>query len=382
MGNTVDAEGRIIGATALELQEVVNKPGQVDPADKGIVDNADFINFMNSYLQNGVAMTENVALQNTERDEWTAGDLVFAVNKTVVINAELVEAIHSQMTVDNKDAIALTLKSTSLGIGSDVKIAEIANGVYTFSTLASTDAMTIKVMYEGVEFNNVAKALVDGINEISTESTDNLSLATGENNAVVVLNSGANVKYAGAEGINAIYVHAGAVLNVNAACDALIIADGGTIVIGENGSLTNENNVLSNVAVTNDNANEIVGTLTNTVVTANYFEWPTTTIAENSQINNVVVAPAIETVLTINQAQINKLAKLDEVTIELGANISEILSTADVTLTNVVAMTATEAVWKTNNTAGVTINGEATFTGIAEGTGVTFGSKIEAETEN
>lgn len=378
--NTVDEKGNIVGAAALELEEITTTPDTPDPDDQGIKNNADFVSFMDSYLQNGTVMKENASIAYTGREEWTAGQIAFATPNTVVLDSAMICEIYAQVTVNGTpNRTFLTLTETSLGIGADVKVVEDANeeGLFTISTLGGTKS--ILVQFNKGKFGTNAKKLTTGINIItSTTATDVLALDANQHDAVVVLNGAAT--YAGAEGINTIYLNAGATLNVNAACDVMIIANGGNIVVGENGSLTNELNNIANATITNDYENEIVGTLTKTVVKANYTQWPTATISANSRINNIVVNPAITVEqFSIEQAQINMLTNLDNVSVELGSKIAGITTASNVALTKVVEISAAgEIEWSSSNTAGVKITSatDVVLKNIAQGEGLTFGANI------
>ena len=384
LASTIAEDGSVIGATAFELVEVGSAPVQ---SDKGIVDNADFIAYMTSYIQNGVPMTEDDDLSEEERTEWTAGNLAFAENNTVIINAELVEEIYAQVNEDNQGVVALTLNATQLAVGADVKAETFTEGLvsgYIFSTMntgADAKNYSIKVAYgSGMTYNTVGTALVKGINKITAFATANKTLAvkSGESNAVVELST--NATYAGATGINAIYLTAGT-LTVNSACDVMIVATGGNIVIGANGSLTNANNKIS-VPVTNNNGKQIAGTLTaGTVVSATYTQWPTEALAQNSRINNVTIAPATNQILLIENEQINMLGNLTGVTVNLGANVKAIKSANDVTLSKINAIKAAAAIeWNNINAAYGYITVSSTtaveFNNISEGQGTVFGSNV------
>ena len=369
-----EAEGVVTGATAFELKEVTEDPSTPDPDDNGIETNEDFINYMTYYIQNGIALEENPALWNKAQSTWTAGEIAFAKNHTVVINAELVEAIYAHQNLNDNSNTSLTLVETQLGIGADVVVEKLSSLKYKFSTLDGT--YSIIVEYANDFFGTNGKELVAGINKITSDPAGGkLLVKAGQSNAVVYLD--ANATYAGATGINTIFLQGGT-LTVDAACDVQIVATGGEIVITENGSLTNEKNTYKDVTITNDKANVIAGTLgANVTVLANYKEWPKTTIAKASQINKIVVAPAVAVELEIESDQIAKLANLTNVTVELGANITDIFSMKSVTLTNVKTMIAPQAInWYTENVNGIIVKSPVTagiaFENIKAGEGVEF----------
>lgn len=381
LANT-NVAGVVTGATAFELVEPVPGGGApVDPADKGIQNNEDFVSYMNSYIQNGISMTEDATLGEDDRNTWGAGNIAFAKNHTVVIDAALIEEIYSQVNENDPSLTALTLTSTQLGIGADVKISN-SGAIYTFSTL--DDSYSIKVRYNGVSMNtNQGAKLLNGINEITSQTVTLGMKDNTQNNAVVYVSGSANVTYDGATGINAIYLMGGT-LNINAACNVKIIATDGNIVIGEEGSMTNALNTVANtVGITNNFGNQIAGTLADdVVVTATYPTWPEEAIAENSQINKVIVAPAIQVdVLAIEQAHIDMFANLTDVCVVLNDNVKTILSSNNVSLVNIVELTSQSLApikWNTTNLSGIEVSSPETviFTKITNGTGVTFKDKI------
>ena len=225
---------------------------------------------------------------------------------------------------------------------------------------------------------------IAGINKIATVGDLVVKSATVANAAIVLDGVAATYKST-STGISAIYVPAGATLNVEAACDALIIS-AGTINIKSNGSLTNTLNELAGT-IENNSARAIAGTLaTGTVVKATYSAaWPTVEIPANSKINSIVINTAVATTaqapLAVEQAQIDIFKNLSKVDLTLGANVTYICSTADVTLTNLKTVSATAASWFSTNNSGITVKafkwGNAntdvtTLTGITAGTGVTL----------
>lgn len=118
----------------------------------------------------------------------------------------------------------------------------------------------------------------------------------------------------------------------------MVVAESGaTIILDTAGSLTNTNNDLKTGSnVTNNNMREIAGTVKSTV-TAAFNGWPTVAIPANSKINKLSVDLTVATagVMTIDQAQIDKIAALKDVNIELGANVTGIESSANVALNKV-----------------------------------------------
>ena len=304
--------------------------------------------------------------------------MAFAENHAVVINPELIYAIHSQVNLDNKDAVALTLTSAKLGIAADVKITNVNDDVYTFTgTYTDEKSYSIKVQYKNVEFNGNGTNLLTGINKISTNmpSDASLEVKAGESNTVVYVS--ANAKFAqGSTGINAIYLTSGT-LTVDAACDAMIIATGGEIVLTANGSLTNDKNTLHNVTITNNYEREIkFDSTSGCTVQATYTEWPATTIAANSMINKVIIAPAIPVeVLSIEQAEIDVFKNLNNVNVELNDKILSIKSASNVSLNKLSTLKSAISIeWNTSNTAGITItaSGRVTLTNVNAGEGVNF----------
>lgn len=376
------------GATAFLLQE----PG-VAPTDKGITSNEDLINYLTDYLQRGVTVQEVPALQTIDRNKWktynlngvtpATGNIAFAENNTVIINAQLIKDLKNQTVVEGNNTTMLTLIS-NFPVAGDVKFEETSTGVYTFTTL-DDDEVSFDINMAGVTFGPAPDGkYIAGINKITTAGDLVVKSATVANAAIVLDGVAATYKST-STGISAIYVPAGATLNVEAACDALIIS-AGTINIKSNGSLTNTLNELAGT-IENNSARAIAGTLaTGTVVKATYSAaWPTVEIPANSKINSIVINTAVATTaqapLAVEQAQIDIFKNLSNVNLTLGSNVTYICSTADVTLTNLKTVTATAASWFSTNNSGITVKafkwGNAntdvtTLTGITAGTGVTL----------
>lgn len=305
----------------------------------GFTDNADFINYMTTEVQRGVNMTEAVAVKTVARNLWKAtagaGAFAFAVPTECIVDAELVAALKDKMYQEASKGDKLTLL-TNLPIAGDVKITAITSNVYTFKTLDGTN-VTYDIDYSGVTAGITANALKAGINNVTGGSNAEIKVANGQSGAVVYLNSGTYV-LKNCAGISAIYVQSGATLTVKTACSSLVVAESGaTIILDTAGSLTNTNNDLkSGSNVTNNNMREIAGTVKSTV-TAAFNGWPTVTIPANSKINKLSVDLTVATagVMTIDQAQIDKIAALKDVNIELGANVTGIESSANVALNKV-----------------------------------------------
>ena len=164
-------------------------------------------------------------------------------------------------------------------------------------------------------------------------------------------------------------------MKVEGVCDALIIADGGTITLGNNASLTNENNEFgATTIINNSHARSIAGTLADgTVVKAAYLVWPTAAIPAASKINDITINPAVGAAITIEQAQIAVFANLSDVALTLGNNITGIASQANVILTNLKSLTGNSIKWTTTNPTGITVTkAGATITSVDAEAGVTF----------
>ena len=373
----------LAGADAFQLEEAAPQA-----ADNGIMTNEELINYLIDYVQRGEVVTEYADLRNKARSEWktyntapvikAAGNLAFAENNTIIINAQLIKDLKLQTQVTEADACKFVLTSAVLPIANDVKITDVTGTVYTFATLDETVSYKIDMK---ATFNTDAEKLVAGINTINGAGETLTAKASTVSNAVVYL-TGGSVTYASTtKGVNAIYVNTGSTLYVNAACDALIIANGGTINVGSNGSLSNANNLLKNVTINNNNFNAIAGTVSGTTtVTATVTGWPNAAVPANSKITNLNINPLVANVLVTEQAQINTLTNLSKIVITLNTNVTSIKSNADVTLTNIKSITATPVApatdinWITENVSGITVS-KVKY----DGTNLTTLSKITSD---
>lgn len=384
--------GVVTGATAF----VLNDPTP-QASDNGLMNNTEFVEYLVNYLQRGVELTEVPYLQNVNRNSWRTynqngvsrapGNIAFAANNEIVINAQLIKDLKNQTIVGDEGAndVKLTLTKSNFAIANDVKIKSVTAGsgfdIYEFSTLEATPTTYKIKMTNGVVFNNDPEKLIAGINKVTTDKTLKPKAATVAN-AVVMLSGTAKATFSSAStGISAIYVPVNTTLNVNAACDALVIAEG-TIVMGTNGSLTNANNVYTDATITNTNVRPVAGNVAGTTkVTATPSVWPTAAIPANTQINTLVVNPAnANTVLAIDQAQIDMLANLaKKVTVTLGSNVASISSTANVDLNNVKAISAPASInWNTTASTTITVDAKgAAVTAIAAGSNVTITNVAE-----
>lgn len=319
--------------------------------DFGFEDNEDMIDYMTGELQRGVNMVEDVNLQDDARETWkgtagaTVGHFAFAANTKCIINAELIKALQDKMYQADGEGDVIKLDK-NLPIASDVKVTDIATAVdgYVEYTIETLDKKAKYIINLKEVTATAGTALVDGINNISA-GTAPLAIKKGTKNAVVILNDATTATLNKADGISAIYVdNASATLNVNTACGALVVQNNGAIVIGQNGSLTNENNDLKNGTINNTNLKGIAGKLgENAVVKASAAGFPTTAIAAGTKINSFDVTGAGS--LTIEQAQIDMFANLSNVTITL-TTATAIKSANNVTLNNIKRFTATNnATW-------------------------------------
>lgn len=351
---------------------------EVQTENKGIVDNADFIDHIAKKIQRGTDLTENTDVQTTSRDKWAAGNIAFAPNNKVVINAELIKALYNTLYDKRPDGSAtatgtvLTLNATRLPIASDVVVTLKVAGstVYTFTT---SDNVSYDIDF-GLLVGDEGSALVNGINTISADAT--LKVAKDVTGAVVFVTDG-TATLDNATGITGINVAASATLKVDCSTDALIMSKG-TIEITEKGALTNANNVLEGT-VQNDYLKAIAGNVKDATISAEMVGWPTTTIPATAKVNALSINIGAAGALNINKAEVEKLANLKDVAITLGNNVTSIKSSTSVTLTNIKNMTATATDVKWTTTAnritiycGVDEPATNFFTNIAAGTGVTF----------
>ena len=375
--------------------------------NSGFKNNEEFIQYLIANVQRGVALTEVAGLNNVAQENWkttsvggvpaAAGNFAFATDTKCIIDAQLIKDLVQQTIITGSADVKLTLTQTSLPIADDVKysVGTTSGGTttYTFTTL-DDDAVEYQInMTDGVVFGDDGEELVSGINNIGTTSQGaavNVGLKVGEGvtNAVVYLQGAAGVNGTTATltdctGISAIYVNENTTLRVQGVCTAVIIANGGTINIDANGSLTNENNEFNNnVNIINGFLRTVNGEIgDNVTVSAILSAWPTQAISAASRINTLTIDVATSTnSFSIEQAQMDVFANLtDGVALTLGSNITGIVSANNVTLTNLKSLSAPATVqWGSNNSYGITVTGveidgtKTSLTNIASGTGVTF----------
>lgn len=371
--------------------------------NSGFKNNEDFIQYLIANVQHGVALTENANLNNIARNEWKkeasgAGGFAFATDTKCIIDAQFIKDLVQQTIITGSAGVKLTLTQTSLPIADDVKysVGTPSGGTttYTFTTL-DDDAVEYQIdMTDGVVFGDDGEELVSGINNIGTASQGsalNVGLKVGEGvtNAVVYLQGAPGYETTATltdcTGISAIYVNEYTTLRVQGACTAVIIANGGTINISANGSLTNENNEFNNnVNIINGFLRTVNGEIgDNVTVSAKLSAWPTQAISAASRINTLTIDVAnVNNAFSIEQAQMDVFANLtDGVALTLGTNITGIVSANNVTLTNLksLATLTSGLTWGSNNSFGITVSGveiDGTETdmdpNISAGTNVTF----------
>lgn len=346
---------------------------EIKTENKGIVDNADFIDHITRKVQRGTNLVENTTVGTKDRSEWEAADIAFAPNNKVVINAELIKALYKTLYDMRPGGTAtgtvLTLNTTKLPIASDVVVTLKGGTTYTFTT-------SDKVSYD-IDFGTLVgkdgTALVNGINTVNTAAT--LKAAKDVTGAVVFVSGAITATLNDATGITGIDVASDATLTVNCSTDALIMSKG-TITIGGKGALNNANNVLEGT-ISNDFLKAIAGNAEKATVSASMIGWPTTTIPATAKVNALTINLGVEGALTISKAEVDKLANLSDVAITLGDNVKSIKSSTSVTLTNIKSMGAgTEINWTTTSNA-ITIycgvdDPNTFFTQIVAGAGVTF----------
>ena len=350
---------------------------EIKTENKGIVDNADFIDHITRKVQRGTNLVENTAVGTKDRSEWAAKDIAFAPDNKVVINAELIKALYNTLYDKRPDGTAtgtvLALKATKLPIASDVVVTLNSGTTYTFTT-------SDKVSYD-IDFGTLVgkdgTALVNGINTVS--AAGELKAAKDVTGAVVFVSGAITATLNDATGITGIDVASDATLTVNCSTDALIMSKG-TITIGGKGALNNANNVLEGT-ISNDFLKAIVGNAEKATVSASMIGWPTTTIPATAKVNALTINLGVEGALTISKAEVDKLANLSDVVITLGDNVNSIKSSTSVTLTNIKSMKSntseTDIKWITTSNAitiycGVDNPAANFFTKIAAANGVTF----------
>lgn len=384
LNSTINNTSTVTGATAFILKEK-----GVDPTDQGIKTNDELIAYIQNYLQRGVALYEVAAMRYTDKKSWKtytgtgattgnkAGQIAFAANNSIVIDAQLVKDLYNQTVEDASQGIMmLTLTSSNFPIAGDVTMTATAGG-YKFTTF---DGVSFEIDYTSdVTFGTNVAQLVPGINKIAATGAAELKPKSGTTNAVVMLESSASVSYTtNSTGISAIYVPSGTTLAVNAACDALVIAEG-NITMGTSGSLTNGRNVYTGATINNTNKRQIAGGLkSNTTISATFTVWPTEALAATTRINSLTINPASAgTVLAIDQTQVDMLGNLSGVAVSLSANVASITSTADVSIdknkVKSIAAATASINWNTTAAGTVTISAKGvTVTNITAGTNVTI----------
>lgn len=392
---------------AFELDDNATAP----TVDNGLKDNTALIEYLQSSLQRGVNVTECPSLRGVAKNEWKTstagsitaapGNLAFKADNEIIINASLVGDLAEQIYASAAPHTEVFTLVTNLPSAKDVKMTKTKDtGVtkYTYTTFGENGVSFTFTMADAdvTSFNTDATKLTGGINNIGSSAQSaavnaTLALAGNATDAVVYLEgvSGKETTVTvnnGGAGISAIYVNANTKLIVkDKACDALIIANGGEIEIGNGGSLTNENNEFEGgVVITNNVARTIKGHLGDGVeVSATYnSSWPTDKIAAASQINKVNINLSNENDnLSIEQAQIDIFENLTAgVALTLEGNIKGIKSNSNVVLTNIKKLTGTQLTgsvnikWKTDDNAGVTITEEEAdvIENIEAGVNVTF----------
>lgn len=346
---------------------------EIKTENKGIVDNADFIDHITRKVQRGTALTEKASVGTEDRNKWEAADIAFAPNNKVVINAELIKALYKTLYDMRPGGTAtgtvLTLNTTKLPIANDVVVTLKGGTVYTFIT---SDEVSYDIDF-GTLVGTDGTALVNGINTVNTAAT--LKVAKDVTGAVVFV-SGAVATLNNATGITGINVASDATLTVNCSTDALIMSEG-IIEIGEKGALNNANSVLKGT-ISNDFLKTIAGDAEEATVSATMIGWPTTTIPATAKVNALTINIGEAGALTINKAEVDKLANLSNVAITLGDQVTSIKSSTSVTLTNIKSMESSDDIKWTTTSNAITIycgvDNPATnfFTKITAGTGVKF----------
>lgn len=338
---TVDLVG---GMTQIALAALVEEEVE-DPADKGIANNEEFLAYLNSiHYTTDAKEIENPLLNGTDDDDDTipeGAEFFFAKENTVVINAELIDAIKNRIYGGS-----MTL-TTNLPIANDVAVTEVkdASGKTEVTFKTSTSEYTI-IYSEDAEIGDDATALTAGINkveggELAVAQDEDDVFATGvvvfitEGDATIAAKTAAGDD-TGVANIASINLAEDVTLTVKTTFAGCVVGEEGSKVTIEKGAnLTNANNVLDYV---DNKALAAFGGKANTV---NYtcFDLGISDIPAASKVNQVTVAPTTEKDIEVSDASIAFVKNLaDGAKIIFGEKVTGLKSAKDVHLTNITAM--------------------------------------------
>ena len=345
---------------AFQLNDLVT----ADPNTYGFANNSEFITYVQENVQRGVTLTEiaNTYTQAQWKGQGGAGAFALKDGTQCMIDAQFIHDIYAQTMPEIVPTNALLKFTTHLPIMNDVEVTAVENSDKTLKFKAVKDGVTreYKISYGTVQTVGTDNKVANGYNVI-TDGRGELS-ASGKN-AIVEIKDNKSATIKNCSGINIIYLNAGSTLNVKGNCTARVIvrrdgsgnAQTAYINITENGKLSNTGNDLAGAVIDNTPQAEINGSNIGTVK-ATFNGWPSNVLPANSRVNNITITCAATTQI-INQAQINKFQNLSKVNLTL-TGVSEIQSSENVTLNNMVSIVATGAYWRqtTSTTDNITIS--------------------------
>ena len=342
--------------------------------DGGIVTNEDFIKYVNGVNQNA----ELTQVANEEDAEKSANSFYLNSENTIVLDNALIEALSRRQL--NKTITFID----NLPIASDVVVKEATEKVDskpTYDFIAGDYSFT--VVYSGVDFNNDAEALTNGINVI-TAANVTLSVDDDVTGAVVFIKDGSStVTVDEGEGISGIVVGTGNTLLVKTELDAWVLTPDqnseAKVELQRGATMTN---TLTNVKFV-ENSGKVAFAGKATTVNYTVGNLDIEAIPAATKINQLTIDPNQLGTVEISQENLSVLDALTNVTIQLSAKVGSLTSKADVDFTKanvkVAKVVAANSSTKWNTTSGETIwitykkpASGSFFTNIENGTRVEF----------
>ena len=375
---TVELTG---GFKQLALAKAV-EPEEEVPVEKGIRNNTDFIDYINS-----VRTDANLEQKEDElADDAPANEFHLTSDNTVTLDGEIVTALAKMQ----QGKTITFYENIPIGDGVTVTVDDEYDGdgtAYVFST-AGGDSYTI-IYTEDADFNSDGTKLVSGINVITNNNTT-LKAGAGEN-AVVFVKIDAEkdkvVAISDPAGINQIFVEGDVTVQVNATADvtAIIDAPEATVVINKasKGGLTNpnnvfkivENNALAPLAFVEDDDHEV------TVKFLCYGWNVASPIPASSKVNDLTVDQLNKGELEIGADMLTYVGALKGVNIYFTEFVTGLFSKNDVEIDvkninslNATKIEDTDIVWRVEGLRPIEINAkDVTFVNIKKAEkGVTF----------
>ena len=339
-------------------KEVTPEPEPEPEAPKGILTTADLLNYLNDVHRD--AHVSEVA--EWDDDNATFNFLTEEEGYYVEINADVIEALENRLPDGS-----ITL-DTNLPIAAGVSVELVNDKTYEFSANGHKYQITYTQAFPN------SNEVVNGINvNVSGEIKAKGETVTG----AVVFTSG-NTSLKNPAGIVTINVAKNTTLTVNATADvtATILAPEAIVeIVNGSKNLTNPNNKFNKVI------NSALVAFEGPANTVEYscFGWDIAPIAANTKVNFLKINPTTASEIhsfEIDNAAVALVANLKDVTIELGSNITGLTSKSNVTLTNILKLTAVnnEITWNISGSNPVVVSNAKAIdqTKIEAGEGVTF----------